>query len=312
MQVRVFHNKKRNFSSPTSGQASKSTPPSKRKKGMGGVEIPSTKRGTQNREGHNGRGQLRGTPSSGSAVTPQVNCGYCGKSNHSENDCWRKSGKCLFCGSAEHQLATCPNKLKVGGSTQRPEKSISKQTSARGSQLKVPDRVYALNYQQVPDAIKVVEGTIPIFHRLAKVLIDAGAIHSFVNPTFMSEIDVKPFKLPYDLEVRTPTGDQNLIANLVYRNCEIWVGERKLLADLMGLTIKGYDVILGMDWLARYHAQLNCKTKMVELCIPGEATLKLDVRGRLVSSALISGIRDRKILNKGAQEYPLSIPLVIK
>ena len=90
----------------------------------------------------------------------------------------------------------------------------------------------------------MVESTIPIFHRLVKVLIDPGATHSFVNPNFMSGIDVKPIKLPYDLEVRTPTGDQSLIANLVYRDCEIWVGEQKLLADLMSLAIKGYDVIV--------------------------------------------------------------------
>ena len=32
-------------------------------------------------------------------------------------------------------------------------------------------------------------------------------------------------------------------------------------------------------------------------------TLRLDVRGRLVSSALISGIRARKLLSKGAQGY---------
>nr|XP_027077038.1 uncharacterized protein LOC113700792 [Coffea arabica] len=42
---------------------------------------------------------------------------------------------------------------------------------------------------------------------------------------------------------------------------------------------------------------------MVELCIPGKATLKLDVRGRLASSALISGIRARKMLSKGGQGY---------
>ncbi|XP_071921759.1 uncharacterized protein [Coffea arabica] len=100
-----------------------------------------------------------------------------------------------------------------------------------------------------------------------------------------------------------PTGDQSLISNLVYRDCEIWVGEQKLLADLIGLAIKEYDVILGMDWLGRYNAQLNCKTKIVELCILEEATLKLDVKGRLASSALISGIRARKMLSKGAQGY---------
>ena len=85
---------------------------------------------------------------------------------------------------------------------------------------------------------------IPIFHCLAKVLIEFGATHSFVNSKFMSGVDVKPIKLPYDLEVRTPTRDQSLIANLGYRDCEIWVGEQKLLADLMSLTIKEYDVIL--------------------------------------------------------------------
>ncbi|XP_071912237.1 uncharacterized protein [Coffea arabica] len=119
----------------------------------------------------------------------------------------------------------------------------------------------------------------------------------------MGGIDLKPINLPYDLEVKTPTGNQSLIANLVYRDCEIWVGERKLLADLIGLAIKWYDVILGMDWLTRYNAQINCKTKIVELCIQGEATLKLDVRDRLASSALISGIRVRKMLSKGAQGY---------
>ena len=31
--------------------------------------------------------------------------------------------------------------------------------------------------------------------------------------------------------------------------------------------------------------------------------MKLDVRGRLASSALISGIRARKLLNSGANEY---------
>ncbi|XP_071933715.1 uncharacterized protein [Coffea arabica] len=58
-----------------------------------------------------------------------------------------------------------------------------------------------------------------------------------------------------------------------------------------------------MDLLARYNAQLNCKTKVVELSIPGEATLRLDVRGWLVSSKLVSEIRVRKLLSKEAQGY---------
>ena len=58
---------------------------------------------------------------------------------------------------------------------------------------------------------------IPIFHHLTKILIDLGATHSFVSPTFILGIDVKVERLPYDLEVRTPTGNQFLLANEVYK-----------------------------------------------------------------------------------------------
>ena len=102
MQVRDFHSKKRNISGYTSGQASKSAPLSKMGRGMRGIRTAGASRGALSRGGRGGPIQSRGVPSSGPAVTPQVNCGYCGKSNHSENDCWRKSGKCLVCGSAEY------------------------------------------------------------------------------------------------------------------------------------------------------------------------------------------------------------------
>ena len=76
-----------------------------------------------------------------------------------------------------------------------------------------------------------------------------------------------------------------------------------MVVDLINQAIKGYDVIIGMDWLARYHARVDCRTKMVDFCIPGEVTLKLDVRGILASFVLISGIRARKLLSNGARGY---------
>ncbi|XP_027166345.1 uncharacterized protein LOC113766340 [Coffea eugenioides] len=126
-------------------------------RGAGGPRTVGASRGALSRGGRSGLTQARRAPSSGSTVTPQVTCGYYGKPNHFENDCWRKSGKCLACGSTEHQLANCPNKMKTGDDTQRPEKSASKQTSAGGIRPKVPARVYALDYQQVPEATEVVE-----------------------------------------------------------------------------------------------------------------------------------------------------------
>ncbi|XP_071933123.1 uncharacterized protein [Coffea arabica] len=310
-QVKSFQSKKRFAPSssrePTFGNA----PPAKVGRGTSGVNSSGAPRGAQargngarNAGGRNnrarggpiGRGQPRNRPQGGRAIVPQVTCAYCKKPGHSMDSCWKKQGRCLRCGSSEHQISGCPKVQEGTPQNARPNTS-------GGSRPTVPARVYAIDDQPVPDSSEVVEGTLPIFHRLAKVLIDPGATHSFVNPSFMSGIDVQPVRLPYDLEIRTPMGNKKVITSLTYRNCEFWVGERKMLVDLISLDIKGYDVIIGMDFLGHHHAKLDCRAKVVEFCIPAEATLRLDVKSRLASSAMVSGIRARKMLSKGAQGF---------
>ena len=87
LQVRDFHTKKSNISSYSSGQASKSVPPSKMGRGTGGVRTAGASREALSRGSRSEPVQAKGVPSSSPVVTPQVNCGYCGKPNHLENDC---------------------------------------------------------------------------------------------------------------------------------------------------------------------------------------------------------------------------------
>ena len=37
--------------------------------------------------------KYKGKPQIGQAVTSQGNCGYCGKINHTETECWKKARK---------------------------------------------------------------------------------------------------------------------------------------------------------------------------------------------------------------------------
>ena len=104
-----------------------------------------------------------------------------------------------------------------------------------------------MGQQEVTDPSAVIEGTLSLFQRIASVLIDPGATHYFVNPTFMAHIDVKIEQLSYDLEIKISITNKSLMANMVYKGCEIWIGERKLLVDLIELALKGYNIILGMD-----------------------------------------------------------------
>ena len=184
-QVRTFQAKRRGASGSTSGRGDQNVPPPKFGRGIGGVRISGTPRGTPSRGAQSGRGQQRTISKGGPAPAPCASCGYYGKTNHTEDTCWHKMRKCLRCESSEHQIDTCPVKNREGNEGVPPEKSNSKQPTVSGSRPKAPARVFALNYQRAPESSEVVEGTIPVFHHLTKLLIDPGATHSFVNPAFV-------------------------------------------------------------------------------------------------------------------------------
>ena len=101
---------------------------------------------------------------------PHLSCGYCGKINHTEVNCWKRRGKCLRCGGANHRVANCPVVLREGKRTQQPIKTNPGQTKGKGIGSKVPARVNSLEQLQVSDSSEDVEGMI---RRLTQILIDS-------------------------------------------------------------------------------------------------------------------------------------------
>ena len=39
--------------------------------------------------------------------------------------------------------------------------------------------------------------------------------------------------------------------------------DRELFEDLIVLDMDEYEIILGMDWLSKYHAKIDCRKKIV-------------------------------------------------
>nr|XP_027118553.1 uncharacterized protein LOC113735763 [Coffea arabica] len=105
LQVRNFQNRKGGAAGSSSTQGDKSTPP-KFGRGVGGGRFASPARGAPSRGSQPGRGQQRSASQGSSATVTRGPCGFSGKPNHTEDDCWRKQNKCLRCGSAEHRLAS--------------------------------------------------------------------------------------------------------------------------------------------------------------------------------------------------------------
>ena len=88
-----------------------------------------------------------------------------------------------------------------------------------------------------------------------------------MTPTFASRIHkyIKP--LDYDLHVSTPLGEL-LEVNSVCRDCMVQIDGVELCANLLLMTFYDFDIILGMDWLTKHHAIVNCFTKEVEFDVP--------------------------------------------
>ena len=105
------------------------------------------------------------------------------------------------------------------------------------------------------------------------------------------------------IEVSTPTGERKIETEKVCRNCDVEIKGRKFPADLILLAINGYDVILGMDWLAQHYVQIDCKTKNFSLNTPGEPIIKLNFKKNQESVEIVSEEKARKMLWKGAQGF---------
>ena len=66
----------------------------------------------------------------------------------------------------------------------------------------------------------------------------------------------------YLLSVSTPSGGA-LVCAYVYSAYDIIIGGMTLYVDLLLLCIDHLDSILGMDWLLKYCATINCVNKIV-------------------------------------------------
>ena len=59
------------------------------------------------------------------------------------------------------------------------------------------------------------------------------------------------------------------MVNKILRDCSVMIGYREITFDLVFFDLEDFDVILGMDWLASYHASIDCFRKRVTFSIPG-------------------------------------------
>ncbi|GKB84159.1 putative reverse transcriptase domain-containing protein [Tanacetum coccineum] len=114
-----------------------------------------------------------------------------------------------------------------------------------------------------PDS-NVVTDTFLLNNRYASILFDTGADRSFVSTTFSSLIDITPTTLDhyYDVEL---AGGKIIGINTIIRGCTLNFLDHSFNINLMPVELGSFDIIIGMDWLAKYHAVIDCAEKIARI-----------------------------------------------
>ncbi|GJQ92647.1 reverse transcriptase domain-containing protein [Tanacetum coccineum] len=135
---------------------------------------------------------------------------------------------------------------------------------------------YLLRDKNAPQDPNVVTSMFLLNQHLSRVLFDSGADKSFISISLASMINILPITIDtfYDIEM----ADGNLVrTNTVIQGCTLTLLNQSFKIDLMPIKLDSFDVVIGMDWLSKYHVRIICDDKVVHIPINGE-TLNIRVR----------------------------------
>ncbi|GJR27980.1 putative reverse transcriptase domain-containing protein [Tanacetum coccineum] len=172
----------------------------------------------------------------------------------------------------------------------------------QGGNGNAPAKVYVVgNAGTNPDS-NVVTGTFLLNNRYASILFDTGADRSFVSTTFSSLIDITPTTLDHYYDVELADG-KIIRINTIIRGCTLNFLDHPFNINLMPVELGSFDVIVGMDWLAKYHVVIDCAEKIVR--IPwGNETLIVHGHHVFLAHVTIKGTED-KSEEKRLEDVPI-------
>ncbi|XP_073286357.1 uncharacterized protein [Primulina huaijiensis] len=165
----------------------------------------------------------------------------------------------------DHPIAQCPfpyprNGLAGGTTPNKPKEN------------KPNARVYALTQEETDNSNDVVAGTMLINKIHAYVLFDCDTTHSFMSKRFAKKLGTKHDNLEEPYRVATPA-NRTLETRTLHWDISVLIENHNFKANVIQLNMVEFDVILGMNWLAKNHALVDCHGNMVIIQAPHQEKL---------------------------------------
>ncbi|CAA0826933.1 Unknown protein, partial [Striga hermonthica] len=194
-------------------------------------------------------------------------------------ECHMGQDICYYCHEPGHFVSRRPKRLQQQPQQpqQPPQQQQPRQQAQRPPQQqqqrgRQQARVYAIDQveaAQQPGTMSgmVVLNDIPVF-----ALFDIGATHSFISRRCLDAIGVHAVTAVDPLEVSLASG-RKIVTSAKASDLSLSIGGRVLSADAFVLEMRDFDLILGMDWLSFYHADIRCHDRDITLYLPRDESI---------------------------------------
>ncbi|XP_022014227.1 uncharacterized protein LOC110913713 [Helianthus annuus] len=202
-------------------------------------------------------------------------CKTCGKLHTGE--CLKGKKGYYNCGQEGHPYYRCPNPSRTSYNSFQPGHikaecpKLQQKTDKEARKEEAPrakGRMFQITTEEAKDHPNVVSGIFLLNLMPTYVLFDTGASRSFVSSELVSHPSFRIERMHVPLEVEIADSKSYLLHE-VCRDCEIIVEDEKFAIDLIPMVLGEFKVVVGMDWLAKHHAEIQCEKKLIHVLTPG-------------------------------------------
>ncbi|KAI3503682.1 hypothetical protein L1887_32131 [Cichorium endivia] len=213
---------------------------------------------------------------------------------------------CFNCNEKGHKKPDCPQLKNGGGGGGTKPASAS---SFKGPTMVTRGRAHQLTAGE-PAITATVAGTYLLDSEPAAVMFDSGATHSFVSRTFINRLGRSIGKLARPMVIEVADNRMIYVTD-VYRGCTLEFSGVEFPIDLIPIAMRELCVIVGMDWLDAFDAEIHCRKKQIRVQNPkgGELIIQGDTpRLAVASCSSAKVLNDVPVVSDFSNVFPEELP----
>ncbi|XP_052197226.1 uncharacterized protein LOC127804408 [Diospyros lotus] len=199
---------------------------------------------------------------------------------------------CFQCNQLGHYSSNCPKRPRLGQADGLTKKAREACGTRQG-------RVYNLTKEDVGTNPVVMQGTLFISNTLVHALIDPGSTHLFMSYALATSLGVETKLMESPIIISTPMG-KSTRSSKVIEECEISLSDALFQVDLILLEVYDFDIILGMDFLSKYDANIDCRRKVMTIKKLEGEWVKFRGQGNPRNGKMISARKAEKLISQGS------------